>query len=199
MRYGSMWIGNDTNSISDLALYLEEHNAHPNLYNIIDHNTIWIDAKMTAILYRSKNQGILERFRPVNEDQLPYDSLEWLQREGDEHYFYYDTSEFLTFLLQLSDYYFSLIGKENYVLAPISAEAIYSFPRELYQETLQRDMQQFDMHGEDQDFVTGKTVIHLKIMPREDAIEILKTLIYNQPEKYRSLSRVIKQKERYDF
>ncbi|MGM0440070.1 MAG: hypothetical protein ACQEP8_03035 [Chlamydiota bacterium] len=196
---GSIWQGKDINAVDDLNQYLKDHKASPTLYSIVDSDRIWLDAKLNAILYRGKNQGIMKRLELLDSDDFPDESLDWLQREGDEHYFYYDLSEFLAFLLQLSDYYFPLIGKEGYIFAPIDSDAIYSLSRELYQETLERDMCQFNMCGQNQEFVTDKRVLHLQLMPREEGIKILGNLVKTYPEKYEKLANALQQKDHHVF
>ena len=160
------------------------------LYKIND-NMIWLDAKLLMLLYNGQGKGILDKFTLINsnENKLPFISMDWLRREGEEYYYYLSMDEFLDYLYRLSDFYFDSIGKGDLMFCPINSDSgVVVSERYLYKNILERDSVQIDMQGEKQDFVVSKAIVNLQLMKKEKAIEIYKKIIANNPDKYTILA-----------
>jgi len=136
---------------SKLVKFFGMYHIPSDLYNI-SNDKIWLDAKLVPIVYNHFPEII-------STNDMPLESLKWLQREGEEYYFYYTTGELLNYLEKFCDYYLKGTDKEGYMLSPTSTSAIKYIDRSLYKNVLERDMVQFNESGKKQEFVTSKTII----------------------------------------
>lgn len=136
---------------SKLVKFFGMYHIPSDLYNI-SNDKIWLDAKLVPIVYNHFPEII-------STNDMPLESLKWLQREGEEYYFYYTTGELLNYLEKFCDYYLKGTDKEGYMLSPASTSAIKYIDRSLYKNVLERDMVQLSESGKKQEFVTSKTII----------------------------------------
>ena len=82
-----------------------------NLFFLEDSKTLVIDPKMLALLFHGKDEGIFKYLQ--NEKDFPWDILEHLKLEGEEHYFYKTTDELITYMGQYSKFILKNSCKKN--------------------------------------------------------------------------------------
>ncbi|MBS0626640.1 MAG: hypothetical protein JSS09_00335 [Verrucomicrobia bacterium] len=75
------------------------------------------------------------------------------------------------------------------MLAPVSVSEIKEMPRDFYKSILKRDMFVLNAHGDLQEPVTEKNVIHFSLQPEKKAFEIYDQLLEEQSSQYPTLSR----------
>lgn len=165
-----------------------------NLMYLIDNEVLLIDPKYLALLFHDKNKGIFNFLNP--EDELPFDLLEHLKLEGEEHYFYKTTDELITYMGQFSQFILKDTHKQHYVLAPIDLEHIKEAPRNFYKSVLKREMLVMDLLGNMQEPVVEKNIIHFQLMPEKRAFENYDKIIEEQGEKYPVLRKWVEEVEK---
>lgn len=158
LRNGAYFRKLDDSALNSIKTILEENKVSDQLYKIINNKDLWLDAKLLFIMYN--------RFSNLfNQNFLPIESIKWVQREGEEYYFYFTTKQLLAYLERFCGYYLKGTDKENYVLTPVENGGIQYSTRDLYKQILERDMQQTDNTGAKQEFVTSKTTIIFQLKP----------------------------------
>ncbi len=158
-----------------------------NLMYTIDSSTLVIDPKLLTLFFQDKNSGI---FKHLSEDNIiPFNILEHLRLEGEEHYFYKTKDQLITYIGRYSKFCLEDTHKQGHILAPICAKSIHEAPRDFYKATLKRDMPILDRLGREQEAVTEKNIIHFQLQPIETALQTYKELI--ETNKYPRLKKWI--------
>ncbi len=176
----------DCEEVKMFAKVLLSQNVDRNQFHFLDNQILWIDPKMIALLFQGKQKGI---FQYLKSEDLPLDLLEHLKLEGEEHYFYKTTDDLITYIGQYSKFVLKDGAKKGYCLAPIDPNYIREAKRPLYQSILKRDVVMIDQHGNLQEPVTEKTIIHFQLQPERKAFTTYKKLIQENPQKYPKLKR----------
>lgn len=140
----------------------------------IQEDKLWIDVKIALLLFQGKHSGV---YRYIDHSNLPIQVFEWMNREGEEFYFYKTTDEFITYLGRLTKYYLMGSDKEGYILCPLSAASIRTVSRNLYKSVIDSQMTVMDIDGNTQDIIFDKNIIHFKLMKSEEALKIYKEII----------------------
>ncbi len=152
-------------------------------------NEVVIDPKYLVLLFHGQNKGIFEFL--TNGDQLPFDLLEHLKLEGEEHYFYKTTDELITYMGQFSHFILKDSHKKHYLLAPIDREHIKEAPRNFYKSFLKREFLVLDLLGNLQEPVVEKNIIHFQLQSVERSMEVYHTLLNSDSDKYPELKKWI--------
>lgn len=149
---------------NQLVKFFGMHHISGDLYNI-SNESIWIDAKLSPIIY-SYFPEILSK------KDIPVESMKWLHREGEEYYFYFTNAELLSYLEKFCNYYLKNTDKEGYVLRPVSSSGIKYADRSLYKSALEKDMVQLNQFGKKQDFITSKTIITFQLHRNQNTKQV---------------------------
>lgn len=157
-----------------LRALLKKQNVPLDLYKFSDEK-LWLDAKLIPIVYGHFPSLVSLR-------ELPLESMKWLEREGEEFYFYYTTAELIDYLQKFCNYYLKGTDKEGYVLTPASQNDIKYADRSLYKDTLAKDMLQLDTQGNKQEFVTSKTIIRFQLKHNSGKVD--STLVHSEHNKH---------------
>jgi SAM-dependent methyltransferase len=158
-----------------------------NLLFLKDDETLVIDPKMLTLLFHGKSNGMFNFLS--NEADIPWDILEHLKLEGEEHYFYKTTDQLITYFGQFSRFILKDTHKKNYMLAPINPSEVKKVSRDFYKDVLNRDMLILNVHGDKQEPVTDKNIIHFKLQLEENAFDVYNQLITSDPLQYQSLEK----------
>ena len=178
-----------TPGLNEYIKKMSTQNINRNLFFLEDENTLSIDPKMLILLFHGKEKGIFQ-FLQQNQD-IPWDILEHLKLEGEEHYFYKTRDQIIAYVGQLSRYLLKDGHKRGYVLAPISEKHIYEIPRDFYKSILRRDLLVLDSYGNIQEPVTEKNIIHFKVQPQGQALSVYKAIITKFPDQTPELNEWI--------
>jgi hypothetical protein len=138
--------------------------------------TLWIDPKVASLLFHGEAGGLYQ-YLDLSGNTFPMKSLEWINREGEESYFYKTTDEFITYLGRFSKHYLQGTSKDGYMLAPISSNAIKTVSRKLYKNVVDRHMAVMDIDGNIQETPFDKNIIHFKLMKESEALQVYGELI----------------------
>lgn len=174
----------------DLFSYIKNlsfDDINRNLFFLKDDQRLLIDPKMLALLFHGKNEGIFKFLS--DESEMPWDILEHLKLEGEEHYFYKTKDQLITYFGQFSRFVLKDSHKKNYILAPVSISEIKEVPRDFYKSILKRDMFVLNAHGDLQEPVTEKNIIHFSLQSEKKAFEIYDQLLESQSSQYPTLSK----------
>ena len=155
-----------------------------NLFYFNDDQVLVIDPKILALLFHSNQKSVSQYLARNN---LPLDLLEHLKLEGEEHYFYKTTDELITFMGQYSQFILKNTAKKGYCFAPIDTSYVKEAKRSFYRSILDRDTLTIDQHGNMQEPVTEKSIIHFQLQPERKAFATFKQLVRENPHKYPSL------------
>lgn len=158
-----------------------------NLFFLEDDHTLLIDPKMLVLLFHGKGEGLFKFFN--GDSEIAWDLLEHLKLEGEEHYFYKTKDELITYFGQFSRFILKDTHKKNYILAPTGVAGIKEIERDFYKSILQRDMVVFNAHGDLQEPVTEKNIIHFCLQPEKKAFDVYKSVLAAQGEDYPNLSK----------
>jgi hypothetical protein len=164
-------------------LYVE--GIDKNLIYMFDKETLIVDPKILTLLFQGKDKGISQFIT----DSVPQGLLEHLKMEGEEHYFYKTTDDLITYFGQFSLFLLKDSDKKNYCLAPIDENSLKEAPRDFYKSILKRDFFVTDQHGNIQEPVTEKNIIHFQLQPKEKAFSIYRRLVLNHKNKYPALQK----------
>jgi hypothetical protein len=174
----------------DLLDYIKKlsfDDINRNLFFLEDDQTLIVDPKILSLLFHGKNEGIFKFL--TNDPEMPWDILEHLKLEGEEHYFYKTKDQLITYFGQFSRFILKDTHKKNYMLAPVSVSEIKEVPRDFYKSVLKRDMFVLNSHGDLQEPVTEKNIIHFRLQPEKKAFEVYDQLLEGSPNQYPSLSQ----------
>ena len=177
---------------TDLFAYITNtsfDNINRNLFFLKDNQNLLIDPKMLTLLFHGKNEGLFKLLQ--NDINIPWDILEHLKLEGEEHYFYKTKDQLITYFGQFSRFVLKDSHKKNYILAPISISEIKETSRDFYKYILNRDLLVLNSHGDIQEPVTEKNIIHFSLQPEEKAFELYYNLITSDPDHYQALAKWI--------
>ncbi len=141
--------------------------VEPNLVKVID-DSIILDVKMLSLLWKSKFFNGSISYTNTYEH-----ILDWLNREGEEHYFYLDLDSLITYVAQFSIDELKHTKEKDLILVPLQEHGIRSYDRKYYKELLSREVVLRDINGNKQDIVTHKNVIHFQMVPMRQGIAIL--------------------------
>ena len=175
------------NTNLEQAIQRVDNELNKNLFYFDSNHNLHIDPKMMVLLFQGKEKTLFPYFK--TNEKTPWDLLEHLKLEGEEHYFYKTQDELLVYFAQISEFLLKESHKQGYILAPISPEMIIEAPREFYKNILQRDFLIIDSHGVTQDPVSEKNIIHFKLQKKSEAIEVFKELVKSNPNKYVKLEK----------
>jgi SAM-dependent methyltransferase len=137
-----------------------------------------IDYKVLALLW----QEFKELFTTLNTCTLDEESrsfLDWLQREGEEVYYYASPDEFIAFVGHASR---REKDGEKYLLAPLGASYNKSVIRHGYSSFLAESLIVTNEAGSSLTHEDRKRVIHFAKMPLEDAVRNYEEIIHLDPE-----------------
>ncbi len=177
---------------------IDEKGVSRNLLFISDNKTVFIDPKLLSLLFYGSDKGIFKYLSKIKE--CPISIFRHLKLEGEEHYFYKTTDELITYFGQFSNHIMKNTHKHNLILAPIDKDHVKEVPRNYYQTTLENAMLVIDCHGNKHYPTTEKNIIHFKLQPLDQAMDVYHSLIKSHPTKFPMLTQwlVNKQKEK-DF
>lgn len=164
-----------------LQYFLKTYNNHPLIY-FRNGSEALIDIKLVTLLFQGKNRGLYALMN--HHFKVPWDLLEHLKLEGEEHYFYKTQQELLIYFGQVSRYFLKNTSKDSYMLAPIDPASIKVVSRDFYQRTLERDFLVVDFHGNIQMPVTEKNIFHLKLQHEDSAKLVYRALTQQFPGRY---------------
>lgn len=149
--------------------------------------TLLIDPKLLVLLYAQSEKDFLDSFDHFLAD-MPLDTLKYFLLEGDEHYFYQTTDQFIRYVAEQSNFYLSQTDKKGWILAPISKEKIIFAERPEYQKILEKEMTILDSFGEIVAPETRKCIIHFRLMQQNAAIATIADIVKQSKEEYPSLN-----------
>lgn len=155
----------------------------PNLVHV-DNNTITFDCKMITLLWKSKR--IEKTIEPHNQYE---NILNWLNREGEEHYFYLDLDSLITYVARFSTSELRTVKCKDLMLAPIDTNGIRFYDRPTYKKWLYQSVCLRDLTGHEQPIITKKNVIHFKMVPVADGLKTLSAIA--QQHKFEKLAAYV--------
>jgi SAM-dependent methyltransferase len=141
-----------------------------------DGEMIWLDPKVAALLFNGEHVGLYDSLGCIGKD-YPMTVLDWINREGEEFYFYKTTDKFITYLGRFSKYYLKGTDKQGYILAPMTSDSIKTVSRDLYKSVVNHHMVVMDIDGKVQETPFDKNIIHFRLMKESDAIAVYRDLI----------------------
>ncbi|NBX78550.1 hypothetical protein EBQ93_04240, partial [bacterium] len=144
-----------------------------------------IDYRIFSLLFEKIEK--LENIDDIVSDQNDIIHAQWLKREGEEFYFYYNTDELITHTLDLC--YKNSIEKhvENiFVLCPIYTKIIH---RLCYTSLLKNALDVFTEDGYEKNINDGKQLIHFQKMPLNECISYYEKLIKENEAEYPCLKK----------
>lgn len=141
--------------------------VQPNLVKIAD-DSIILDVKIISLLWKSKY------FNGTIDYHNSYEGiLDWLNREGEEHYFYFDLDSLITYVAQFSIDELKNTKTGNYVFVPSDTSGIRFYERTEYKKTLSQHACLQNLMGDKQEILTHKNIIHFKMVHLNEGIDIL--------------------------
>lgn len=172
---------------------LQKNNINPCNHIIsLNNQDCLLDYRVFGMLYNEIKQNIFDEFNNVinNKDE---EHAKWLKREGEEFYCYLSDDELITQVLQttLNKDINDQGNQENFVLCPVSKDHNQFIDRLCYTEILKNSLEINDELGYELPVFDGKRVIHFSKMPLENAINICKDIIQEDPVKYKNLQEYI--------
>ncbi len=179
---------NNTTKIKQIITTLHAAGIPPEILYLRDQNTLYIDPKVVSLLFQD-DKDIISTLLSEHDYWYPKKALMWIQREGEEFYYYKNTDDLITFIGKISYLNLKNSHKDGYMLCPINEESITVAPRYLYTHILTKDMQVTTLNNTVCAPITGKNIIHFKLQPKEQAIKIYRKIINKQPNRFKQLKK----------
>jgi hypothetical protein len=174
------------NTIQNLEKLLESYHFNTDVYlTKINTTSCKIDYRIFSLLFEKIEK--LGNMNDIVSDQNDIIHAQWLKREGEEFYFYYNTDELITHTLDLC--YKNSIEKhvENiFVLCPIYTKIIH---RLCYTSLLKNALEVFTDDGYEKNINDGKQLIHFQKMPLNECISYYEKLIKENEAEYPCLKK----------
>lgn len=169
---------------------LKQEGFEPGFYiKLIKKDTYLIDYRLFSLFYDFFSESILDE---NNKLLNPEDAVHaiYLKSEGDETYCYYSDDELISkvAMITLED---NKDPSNLMVLCPVSAEHNKFIPRICYQKVLNDVVEVTDNAGYSIKNKEGKRIIHFKKTELSKAIEIYKTIINSDPDRYINLQSLV--------
>lgn len=174
-----------------MNLFIEEMRAkglEQSLLYLSNTTTLHIDPKALSLMYQN-NADSLSVLLTKSKTWYPEKALSWMQREGEEFYYYKNTDDIISFVGKVSYVNLKNSAKDDYVLCPVSEQALHVAPRYLYTHILNKDMHIMTPDNIVCAPVTGKNIIHFCLMKKDDAIEIYRNIINKEPYRFKQLKK----------